>query len=142
MEGMTVVNITQDAAIKFLHNIIFRFGVPKWVLIDNGTQLKGTKFTSCCADFGFNNQASSAAHPQMNGQVGRAKGHILQVMKTGMFHDLKTKGRNWHKELPSILWAQCTNANRDRRDTLLHLVYWTDAVLPPKIFLELAQVAQ
>jgi hypothetical protein len=34
---MPVVNITQDASVKFLQSIIFRFGVPKWVLTDNNT---------------------------------------------------------------------------------------------------------
>jgi hypothetical protein len=37
MEAMRVVNITQDAAVKFLESIIYRFGVPKWVLTGNGT---------------------------------------------------------------------------------------------------------
>jgi hypothetical protein len=37
MEDMPVVNITQDATVKFLQSIIYRFGVLKWVLIDNGT---------------------------------------------------------------------------------------------------------
>jgi hypothetical protein len=35
MEAMPVVNITQDATVKFLQSIIFRFGMPKWVLTDN-----------------------------------------------------------------------------------------------------------
>jgi hypothetical protein len=59
-----------------------------------------------------------------------------------MFHDLEAKGRNWHKELPSVLWALRTNVNQARKDTPFHLVYGADAVLPPKIFLELAWVAQ
>jgi hypothetical protein len=37
MEVMPVVNITQEAAIKFLQNIIYRSGMPQRVLIDNGT---------------------------------------------------------------------------------------------------------
>jgi transposase InsO family protein len=56
-------------AVKFLQSIIYRFGVPKWVLTDNGTQFKGAKFTRCCTDFGIHHQASLAAHPQTNGQV-------------------------------------------------------------------------
>jgi hypothetical protein len=44
--------------------------------------------------------------------------------------------------LPSKLWALHTNDNRATRDTTFHLVYGADAVLPPEIFLELAQVAQ
>jgi hypothetical protein len=78
----------------------------------------------------------------MNGQVEHANRLILQGMKTRMFRDLEVKGRNWHKELPLVLWALCTNINRATRDTPFHLVYGADAVLPPEIFLESAQVAQ
>jgi hypothetical protein len=63
-------------------------------------------------------------------------------MKTIMFHDLEGNGKNWHKELPSLLWALCININRATRDTLFHLVYEADAVLPSEIFLESSQVAQ
>jgi hypothetical protein len=44
MEAMPVVNITQEAAVKFLQSIIYRFNVPRRVLIDNETQFKGAKF--------------------------------------------------------------------------------------------------
>jgi hypothetical protein len=37
MEVMPVVNIMQDATVKFLQRIIYRFDVSKWVLTDNGT---------------------------------------------------------------------------------------------------------
>jgi hypothetical protein len=36
MEAIPVVNITQEAVVKFLQSIIYRFGVPRRVLIDNG----------------------------------------------------------------------------------------------------------
>jgi hypothetical protein len=59
-----------------------------------------------------------------------------------MFHGLEAKGKNWHKELPSVLWVLCTIVNRATRDTSFHLVYGADVVLPPDIFLESAQVTQ
>jgi hypothetical protein len=40
MEATPVVNITQEATVKFLQSIIYRFGVPQRVLTDNGTQFK------------------------------------------------------------------------------------------------------
>jgi hypothetical protein len=63
-------------------------------------------------------------------------------MKTNVFHDLEAKGKNWHKELPSVFWALRTNVNRATRDTSFHLVYGVDAILPPEIFFESARVAQ
>jgi hypothetical protein len=62
-------------------------------------------------------------------------------MKTRIFHDLKVRGRNWHKELPSVLWALCTNINSATRDTPFNVVYGAEAVLPSEIYLESARVA-
>jgi transposase InsO family protein len=69
MEAMPVVNITQEAVVKFLQSIIYRFGMPRRVLTDNGTQFKGVMFVRCCADFGIHHQPSLVALPQMNVQV-------------------------------------------------------------------------
>jgi hypothetical protein len=62
-------------------------------------------------------------------------------MKTRMFQDLEAKGQNWHKELPSVLWALRTNINRATRDTPFSLVCGPEVVLPPEIYLKLARVA-
>jgi hypothetical protein len=62
-------------------------------------------------------------------------------MKARIFHDLEARGRNWHKELPSVLWALQTNVNRATRDTPFNLVYGADDVLPPKIYLQSVRVA-
>jgi hypothetical protein len=62
-------------------------------------------------------------------------------MKTRMFHDPDARGKNWHKELPSVLWDLCTNVNRATRDTPFNLIYGAEAVLPLEIYLESARVA-
>jgi hypothetical protein len=54
---------------------------------------------------------------------------------------LEARGRNWHKELPSVLWALRTNINRATRDTPFNLVYGAEAVLPSEINLKSARVA-
>jgi hypothetical protein len=77
----------------------------------------------------------------MNEQVEGANGLLLQGMKVRMFEDLEARGKNWHKELPSVLWALQTNINIATWDTPFNLVYGADAVLPPEIFFESARVA-
>jgi hypothetical protein len=62
-------------------------------------------------------------------------------MKTRMFQDLEAKGKNWHKELPSVLWALQTNVSRATRATPFSLVYIAEAVLSPEVYLESARVA-
>jgi transposase InsO family protein len=140
MEATPVVYITQKAAVKFLQSIIYRFGVPKRVLTDNGTQFKGAKFLRCCADFEIHHQPSSATHPQMNGQVEHTNSLLLQGMKMRMFPDLEVKVKNWHKELPSVLWALRTNASRAARATPFSLVYGAEAILPQEVYLKSASV--
>jgi hypothetical protein len=92
-------------------------------------------------DFGIHHQPSPAAYSQMNGQVKRANVLILQGMKTRMFCDLEARGKNWHNELPSVLWALQTNINRATRDIPFNLVYGADEVLPPEIYLKSTRVA-
>jgi hypothetical protein len=81
------------------------------------------------------------AHLQTNEQVEHTNGLLLQGIKMMMFQDLEVKGKNWHKELPSVLWALRTNINRATRDTPFSLVYGAEAVLSPKIYLKSARVA-
>jgi hypothetical protein len=83
---------------------------------------------------------SLAAHPQTNGQVERTNGLLLQGMKMSMFQDLEAKGKNWHKELPSVLWALRTNVNRATKATPFSLVYGAEVVLPPEVYLKSARV--
>jgi transposase InsO family protein len=80
-----VVNITHEAAVKFLQSIIYRFSVPRRVMTDNRTQFKGVKFSRCCTDFCIHHQHSSSAYPQTNGQIKRTNGFLLQGMKTRKF---------------------------------------------------------
>jgi hypothetical protein len=91
-------------------------------------------------EFGIHHQPSSAAHLQTNGRVERTNVLILLGMKSRMFHDLEARGRNWHKELPSVLWVLRTIVNRATRDKPFNLVYKVDVVLPPEIYLQSARV--
>jgi hypothetical protein len=62
-------------------------------------------------------------------------------MKMRMFQDLEAKGKNWHKELPLVLWALRTNVSRATRVTPFSLVYGAEVVLPSEVYLESARVA-
>jgi hypothetical protein len=63
-------------------------------------------------------------------------------MKSRMFQDIEARGRNWHKELLSVLWALQININKATRDTSFNLDYRAEAVLPPEIYLESVRVAR
>jgi len=66
-----------------------------------------------------------------NGQVERANGIILQGIKTRIFDRLSAYDKKWVKELPTVLWAVRTTANRATGEMPFFLVYGAEAVLPP-----------
>jgi hypothetical protein len=67
------VNVIQD--------IIFCFGVPNSIITDNNTQFTGEKFLDFCDDNNIHMDCAAVTHSQINGQVERANGMILQGLK-------------------------------------------------------------
>jgi hypothetical protein len=72
---------TQDStiAITFIQSIIFRFGVPHNIIIDNGTNFMSKEFKSYCESMGIKLKFASVAHPKTNGQVKKVNGLICNV---------------------------------------------------------------
>jgi hypothetical protein len=70
------------------------------------------------------------AHPMTNGQVQRANGVILQGLKPRIYNDLNKFGRQWTKELPSVVWSLRTTPSRATGFTPFFLVYGAEAILP------------
>ena len=68
-----------------------------------------------------------------NGQVERANRRIMQGIKTCIFYRLSAYDKKWVEELPIVLWAVRTTANRATGETPFFLVYGTEAVLFPEV---------
>jgi len=50
-------------------NIVCRFGVPRRLVYDNGTQFASQQLRNLCAEVGIKQVFASVEHPQTNGQV-------------------------------------------------------------------------
>ena len=132
-EAEAVTQIDKHSAIKFIKNIVARFGVPNRLITDNGTQFTSHAFIDYCETLGTRVCYASAAHPQSNGQAERANAEILKGLKTKSFHPLKKKGVNWISELHSVLWSLRTSPSRATGETPFFLVYGAEAVLPTEL---------
>jgi hypothetical protein len=64
-----------------------------------------------------------------NGQVERANGMILQGLKPRIYNNLNKFGKQWMKELPSVVWSLRTTPSRATGFTLFFLIYGAEAVL-------------
>jgi transposase InsO family protein len=77
--------------------------VPNSIITDNGSQFTGKKFLEFCDKFHIRMDWAAVAHPQINGQVERANGMILQGLKPRIFDRLIKSGRKWLQELPAVV---------------------------------------
>jgi transposase InsO family protein len=133
---------TQDsiAAINFIKSIVFRFGVPYSIIIDNGTNFTSKEFKSYCEGLGIKLKFASVAHPKTNGQVKKANGLICNGIKKRLLAPLKKAKSAWVDELPSVLWSLRTTPNAATQETPFFLVHGAEAVLPVEVTHEALRV--
>jgi hypothetical protein len=105
--------ITQDstAAINFIKSIVFRFGVPHSIIIDNGTNITSKEFKSYYEGLGIKLKFASVVHPKSNGKVKKASGLICNRIKKRLLAPLENAKHAWVDELPFVLWSLQTTPN-------------------------------
>nr|AAQ56341.1 putative gag-pol polyprotein [Oryza sativa Japonica Group] len=133
IEATPMGEIMADNAIKFIKGIFCRFGLPHRIIIDNGSHVISADFQDYCIRLGVKIYFTSVSHPQRNGQVDRANGIVLQVIKTRVYDRLMSHDKKWVEELPSVLWAVRTTLTTSNKETPFFLVYGSEAMLPTKL---------
>jgi ribonuclease HI/transposase InsO family protein len=130
IEVQPLTSIRSEQAVAFFTNINHRFGVPNSIITDNGTQFTGKKFLDFYEDHHIRVDWAAVAHPMTNGQVERANGMLLQGLKMRIYNDLNKFGKQWMKELPSVVWSLRTTPSRATSFSPFFLVYGAEAILP------------
>src|SRR3954463_2007032 len=103
---MPITNQKGKTDIKFFESIVYRFGVPRGIITDNGSNFISKEFQDFCEGLSINISYASVAHPQTNGQVEKANG-----IKKCLLCPLERLAGAWAEELPSLLWSLCTTPN-------------------------------
>jgi IS30 family transposase len=96
---------TQDStvAVNFTKSIVFHFGVPHNIIIDNGINFTSKEFKNFCESMGIKLKFASVAHPKTIGQVEKANGLICNGIKKRLLAPLEKAKHAWVDELPSVL---------------------------------------
>uniref|UniRef100_A0A2N9I521 Uncharacterized protein n=1 Tax=Fagus sylvatica TaxID=28930 RepID=A0A2N9I521_FAGSY len=130
VEAEPLARITDSESRKFIwKNKITRFGIPKCLISDNGTQFDSGPFKKYCSEFGIRNHFTSPAYPQGNGQAESSNKTILNGIKKRLE---EVKGR-WVEELPTILWTFRTTPRSSTGETPFSLTYGVEAVIPLEV---------
>ena len=88
-EATAVLKANKYLVLKFIKDLVARFGVPNRIITDNGTQFTSHLFADYCDDMGIKLCFASVAHPHNNGQAERANAEILKGLKTRTYDELK-----------------------------------------------------
>ena len=132
VEAKALARIRETEVIQFfMEFIVFRFGVPRTIVTDNGTQFVGKDFESTMEQLKIKHVKASVAYPQANGQVEITNKAMLQGIKKRL---LEVKGC-WTDELPNVLWGYRTTPHTSTGETPFKLAYGTEAVLPMEVSL-------
>jgi len=125
--------IAQITAHKIQHfvwkNIVCRFGIPKRLVSDNGTQFASEQLGKLCTKLGIKQVFASVEHPQTNGQVESAN----RVLLKGLNRRLEKAEGTWGDEIPRIMLAYHTTPKSTTKETSFSLMYGSDAMIPVKI---------
>ncbi|KAG9450526.1 hypothetical protein H6P81_010491 [Aristolochia fimbriata] len=109
--------------------IIYRYGVPQYIVTNNGTPFRNKVMDCFCEKFRIQQRTSSAYNPTANGLVEAFNKTLCKILK-------KTIGANkksWDEKLGEALWAYRTSFRTPTQSTPYLLVYGTEAVLPLEV---------
>src|SRR4051812_43512266 len=116
--------------VKFIkHHVIYRCGVPRCIVHDNGPQFISTVFSRFCNKFRIQSVSSTAYYPPANGLAEAFNKTIAKILKKFV----SRSQRDWDEILGECLWAYRTTVRTTTNATPFSLVYGCEAVLPMEI---------
>jgi hypothetical protein len=128
IEANPLAIITSVTVQKFFwQNIVCRFGVPKAITVDNGTQFDAEAFKDFCDQIGTKIHFALVRHPESNGLVERANSIIMTGIMKLIFNQPRGK---WSDELIKVLWSHNTTASRSTGFTPFKLLFGDEAITP------------
>jgi hypothetical protein len=128
IEAKPLATITSVTVQKFFwQNVVCRFGVPKAIAVDNGTQFDAKAFKEFYEQIGTKIHFASVRHSESNGLVERANGIIMmRIMK---LISNQPRGK-WPDELIKVVWSHNTTISRSTGFTPFKLLFGDEAITP------------
>jgi hypothetical protein len=131
IEAKLLTNVSSTTIKKFFwQNIIFQYGVPRHITVDNTKYFDNAIFKEFYQQIGTKVAFASVYHPQSNGVIEKANCLIFQAMNT-ILEGVK-KGK-WAEVMPTTIWSHNTTVYRATNFTLFQLMYGVEAMLPEEI---------
>jgi hypothetical protein len=121
------MNLTTSSAIaEILTNEVFsRYGLPQYILSDNGPQFVSNIFNEFCRLLTIRRKLTANYHPQTNmtERVNRTLKPLIAIFAQQHPH-------SWDKEIPKLAFAIRTSVNETTGDTPAFLMFGRDPRVP------------
>jgi transposase InsO family protein len=128
IKAKPLATITSAIVEKFFwQNIVCRFGLPKAITVDNGTQFDAEAFKTFRDKIGIKIHFANLRHPESNGLVERANRIIIIGIMKSIFNLAKGK---WPDELVKVVWNRSTLVSRSTWFTPFKLLFGDEAITP------------
>ena len=126
VEAASYTNVTRNVVVRFIKKeLICRYGLPRKIITDNGTNLNSKMMQEMCEDFKIQHHNSTPYQPKMNGAVEAANKNIKKIVQK-----MTVSYKDWHEMLPFALHGYRTSVRTSTGATPYSLVYGMEAVLP------------
>ncbi|KAM1268006.1 hypothetical protein ACFX2I_000363 [Malus domestica] len=126
-EALPLKEVKKETVVRFIkEHIIHRYGVPRYIVTDNGKQFSNRFVDELCEKYKFKQHRSSMYHAPANGLAEAFNKTLCNLLKKVIG---RTK-RDWHERIGEALWAYRTTYRTPTQATPYSLVYGVEAVLP------------
>nr|GEY21559.1 reverse transcriptase domain-containing protein [Tanacetum cinerariifolium] len=119
---------TNDArvVVKFLKSLFTRFGTPRAIISDHGTDFCNDKFAKVMSKYEVTHRLATAYHPQTSGQVEVSNRGLKRILK----RTVRENRASWSDKLEDALWDFRTAYKTPIGCTPYKLVYGKSCHLP------------
>ena len=128
---VTPLSSTTASAVAnaFVENWVIPYGMPSFLLTDNGPQFVAKLFEAVCLMLGLKHVTTTAYHPQTNGQTERYNQTL--AIRLRIFTDQHNK--DWDRLIQPLTYAYNSQVHRTTNETPFSLVLTRQ---PPDIIVE------
>jgi len=126
VQTASYASITRSVVVRFIkREIICRYGLPRKIITDNGTNLNNKMMGEMCEEFKIQHHNFTPYRSKMNGAVEATNKNIKKIIQK-----MTMSYKDWHEMLPFALHGYRTSVCTSTGATPFFLVYGMEAMLP------------